>query len=305
MSTDASASSSTSAPQVAKPSKSVRFAPEVPASSSASTSSSTIGLDKSPSSTLFSLNDEGDEDDATLYGAPFASEASPGDIGGPGARHAYGLKSTLGSREAEYDAASDTYSDDGRDPHGERIEGGERALLSPTSRRGLGPLPLPTGIRQSVDHFGGNMSELRRNVLEGLEGVGNATGLSLTTENGELPDWLKRGAGVFDATTNMANSILGAGIVGLPYSMKQSGFVAGVVLLVGIAMLTDWTIRLIILNSKLSGRQTYIEIMEHCFGRPGKAAVSLFQLAFAYGGMCAFCVSERRPEICKMGDLPF
>ncbi|PWN19648.1 hypothetical protein BCV69DRAFT_271523 [Microstroma glucosiphilum] len=134
------------------------------------------------------------------------------------------------------------------------------------------------------------MSELRRNVLEGLEGVGNATGLSLTTENGELPDWLKRGAGVFDATTNMANSILGAGIVGLPYSMKQSGFVAGVVVLVGIAMLTDWTIRLIILNSKLSGRQTYIEIMEHCFGRPGKAAVSLFQLAFAYGGMCAFCV---------------
>lgn len=123
--------------------------------------------------------------------------------------------------------------------------------------------------------------------MEGLEGVGQATGL---TENGELPDWLKRGAGVFDATTNMANSILGAGIVGLPYSMRQSGFVAGVVLLVGLAMLTDWTIRLIILNSKLSGRTTYIEIMEHCFGKQGKAAVSLFQFAFAFGGMCAFCV---------------
>lgn len=156
------------------------------------------------------------------------------------------------------------------------------------ANRSVTSLPLPAGLRHSVDGIGGNIAELRRNVMEGLEGVGQATGL---TENGELPDWLKRGAGVFDATTNMANSILGAGIVGLPYSMRQSGFVAGVVLLVGLAMLTDWTIRLIILNSKLSGRTTYIEIMEHCFGKQGKAAVSLFQFAFAFGGMCAFCVS--------------
>lgn len=113
----------------------------------------------------------------------------------------------------------------------------------------------------------------------------------------QLPDWLRRGAGVFEGTVNMANSILGAGIVGLPYSMRESGFVAGVVLLVGLAMLTDWTVRLIVLNAKLSGRTTYIGIMEHCFGRYGKCtspyspvAVSLFQFMFAFGGMCAFCV---------------
>jgi hypothetical protein len=56
-------------------------------------------------------------------------------------------------------------------------------------------------------------------------------------------------------------------------------------------MLTDWTIRLIVLNAKLSGRTTYIDIMSHCFGGNGKAAVSIFQFAFAFGGMCAFCVS--------------
>lgn len=105
-----------------------------------------------------------------------------------------------------------------------------------------------------------------------------------------LPDWLRRSAGVFEGTVNMANSILGAGIVGLPYSMRESGFVAGLVLLAVIAMLTDWTIRLIVLNAKLSGRNTYIDIMEHCFGAKGKIAVSVFQFVFAFGGMCAFCI---------------
>jgi sodium-coupled neutral amino acid transporter 11 len=117
-----------------------------------------------------------------------------------------------------------------------------------------------------------------------------------------MPDWLKRGAGVFDATVNMANSILGAGIVGLPYSMRESGFVAGLGLLIGLSFLTDWTIRLIVLNAKLSGRITYIEIMEHCFGPNGKAAVSIFQFAFGFGGMCAFCVviGDTIPHVIKM-----
>lgn len=105
-----------------------------------------------------------------------------------------------------------------------------------------------------------------------------------------LPDWLRRSAGVFEGTVNMANSILGAGIVGLPYSMRESGFVAGLALLTGIALLTDWTIRLIVLNAKLSGRNTYIDIMEYCFGIHGKISVSLFQFVFAFGGMCAFCI---------------
>jgi hypothetical protein len=32
------------------------------------------------------------------------------------------------------------------------------------------------------------------------------------------------------------------------------------VLLVGLCLVTDWTIRLIVLNAKLSGRNSYIEV---------------------------------------------
>jgi len=71
---------------------------------------------------------------------------------------------------------------------------------------------------------------------------------------------------------------------GLPYAVRQAGFFTGVILLVLLCAVTDWTIRLIVINAKLSGSHSYIEIMNHCFGSSGRAAVSFFQFAFAFGG---------------------
>ncbi|KAH9895034.1 AAAP amino acid permease [Cubamyces lactineus] len=96
------------------------------------------------------------------------------------------------------------------------------------------------------------------------------------------------GGNILDSVANMANSILGAGIIGLPYAIRQAGFFTGLVLLVVLCAVTDWTIRLIVLNAKLSGQTSYIGIMNSCFGSSGRAAVSFFQFAFAFGGMCAF-----------------
>lgn len=195
----------------------------------------------------------------------------------------YGLKSTLSSREAEFEA-DDSDVDDETDPVLPPVaEGGDdmqrtrpRALsLSLIDR--IPGLPLVDRARQSMSD-GHNLRESIRSAID----------------SEELPDWLRRGAGVLDSTWNMSNSILGAGVVGLPYSLKASGCLTGLGLLVGIALLTDWTIRLIVLNAKLSGRTTYIDIMDHCFGRNGRLAVSIFQGAFAFGGMCAFIVSGVR-----------
>ncbi|CAK5265775.1 unnamed protein product [Mycena citricolor] len=96
------------------------------------------------------------------------------------------------------------------------------------------------------------------------------------------------GGGLLDSIANMANSILGAGIIGLPYAVSQAGFFTGLFLLVVLCGVTDWTIRLIVVNAKMSGTHSYIDIMTHCFGSSGRAAVSFFQFAFAFGGMCAF-----------------
>jgi sodium-coupled neutral amino acid transporter 11 len=52
----------------------------------------------------------------------------------------------------------------------------------------------------------------------------------------------------------------------------------------------DWTICLIVINSKLSGTSSFQGTVEHCFGRAGLITISLAQWVFAFGGMVAFGV---------------
>nr|GAT56372.1 predicted protein [Mycena chlorophos] len=109
------------------------------------------------------------------------------------------------------------------------------------------------------------------------------------------------GGSLLDSIANMANSILGAGIIGLPYAVSQAGFFTGIFLLVVLCGVTDWTIRLIVINAKLSGTHSYIGIMSHCFGASGRASVSFFQFAFAFGGMCAFgiIIGDTIPQVIR------
>ncbi|KAJ4307165.1 hypothetical protein N0V88_000544 [Collariella sp. IMI 366227] len=92
------------------------------------------------------------------------------------------------------------------------------------------------------------------------------------------------------AFMNMANSIIGAGIIGQPYALKQAGLLAGTILLVVLTVIVDWTIRLIVVNSKMSGATSFQGTVERCFGRTGLIAISVAQWAFAFGGMVAFGV---------------
>lgn len=111
---------------------------------------------------------------------------------------------------------------------------------------------------------------------------------------------------------NMANSIIGAGIIGQPYAFRQAGLTMGIVLLISLTITVDWTIRLIIVNSKLSGADSFQGTMQHCFGKSGLIAISIAQWAFAFGGMVAFCiiVGDTIPHVIsalfpKLQDLKF
>ncbi|KAK1057179.1 hypothetical protein LTR12_014849 [Friedmanniomyces endolithicus] len=97
-------------------------------------------------------------------------------------------------------------------------------------------------------------------------------------------------SGMQSAFMNMANSIIGAGIIGQPYAFKQAGLLTGILLLIVLTVTVDWTIRLIVTNSKLSGANSFQATMEHCYGKSGLIAISVAQWAFAFGGMVAFCI---------------
>ncbi|KAG9243990.1 amino acid transporter-like protein [Calycina marina] len=113
-------------------------------------------------------------------------------------------------------------------------------------------------------------------------------------EHGEDPrEWAERErsrpkSNMQSAFMNMANSIIGAGIIGQPYALRQAGLLTGLILLVLLTITVDWTIRLIVINSKLSGRNSFQGTVEHCFGKSGLIAISVAQWAFAFGGMVAF-----------------
>ena len=120
-----------------------------------------------------------------------------------------------------------------------------------------------------------------------------APSVTLATEDFNPDDLLESArpkSGMKSAFMNMANSIIGAGIIGQPYAFKQAGLLTGVFLLVALTVTVDWTIRLIVVNSKLSGTNSFQETMQHCFGKSGLVAISVAQWAFAFGGMVAFCI---------------
>lgn len=92
------------------------------------------------------------------------------------------------------------------------------------------------------------------------------------------------------AFMNMANSILGAGAIGTPFAMSNCGLVGGAVALVLLTILVDFTIRLIVINLKLSGKTTYQDTVEYCFGKTGKVVIIMTQALFAFGGAIGFCI---------------
>lgn len=109
----------------------------------------------------------------------------------------------------------------------------------------------------------------------------------------DVHEWAERErqrpkSGMRSAFMNMANSIIGAGIIGQPYAFRQAGLLMGVILLIALTITVDWTIRLIVINSKLSGSNSFQGTVQHCFGKTGLIAISIAQWAFAFGGMVAF-----------------
>ena len=98
---------------------------------------------------------------------------------------------------------------------------------------------------------------------------------------------LKRGrvslVSAVEATLNFTNSILGAGLMGIPYAFRQAGMVPGCVLLVTVGLISDWSVGLMVKAGKRVGARSYQELMGRTFGAPGSYLCALFQVTFAIG----------------------
>ena len=94
--------------------------------------------------------------------------------------------------------------------------------------------------------------------------------------------------GLFGCTANLVNAIVGSGIVGIPYAMKQAGFLAGVALIILCAVLTEKSLRLLVATAKHVQCPSYETAAEAAYGPLGFRFVALNMLILAYGAMLSY-----------------
>ena len=80
----------------------------------------------------------------------------------------------------------------------------------------------------------------------------------------------RQGASRTSTSFNYINSILGSGIIGMPYVFMRSGLGLGMVLFIFVSYISSHTLKLMISNLELSGTSTYQGVMKACFGKPAR-----------------------------------
>ncbi|KAJ8012816.1 hypothetical protein DPEC_G00046800 [Dallia pectoralis] len=90
------------------------------------------------------------------------------------------------------------------------------------------------------------------------------------------------------ASFNFINSIIGSGVIGLPYSLNQAGLPLGLLLLVLVAFITDYSIILLIKGGNLSGTNSYQSLVRSTFGLTGYLVLSLLQFLYPFIAMISY-----------------
>ncbi|KAF0762295.1 putative sodium-coupled neutral amino acid transporter 11 isoform X1, partial [Aphis craccivora] len=79
------------------------------------------------------------------------------------------------------------------------------------------------------------------------------------------------------ASFNYINSIIGSGVIGIPYAFNLSGVGMGVILLALVAIVTDYSLVLMLRSAHISGSFSYQSLMKSAFGRYGFVVLSFLQ----------------------------
>ncbi|XP_072468281.1 putative sodium-coupled neutral amino acid transporter 11 isoform X2 [Notamacropus eugenii] len=90
------------------------------------------------------------------------------------------------------------------------------------------------------------------------------------------------------AIFNVVNSIIGSGIIGLPYSMQQAGLPLGILLLLWVSYVTDFSLVLLIKGGALSGTDSYQSLVHKTFGFSGYLLLSSLQFLYPFIAMISY-----------------
>uniref|UniRef100_H3DGG1 Putative sodium-coupled neutral amino acid transporter 11 n=1 Tax=Tetraodon nigroviridis TaxID=99883 RepID=H3DGG1_TETNG len=96
---------------------------------------------------------------------------------------------------------------------------------------------------------------------------------------------------MISASFNFINSIIGSGIIGLPYALNQAGLPLGLLVLLVVAFITDYSIILLIKGGNLSGTNSYQALVQRTFGFPGFLLLSVLQFLYPFIAMISYNIT--------------
>lgn len=95
-------------------------------------------------------------------------------------------------------------------------------------------------------------------------------------------------AGLFGTSFNFINSIIGSGVIGMPYAFSLSGIGPTFILLALIAALTDFSIISLIASGEIIGVKTYQELVNYTMGTPGYVMLITIQFLYPFISLISY-----------------
>jgi sodium-coupled neutral amino acid transporter 11 len=168
------------------------------------------------------------------------------------------------------------------------------------------------------EYSGGEVHHRTTGTANNAEGTSNGENHVLDTVLGVEQDppgdtggsEPQKKSGIFGASSNLVNSIVGAGIIGMPYAMKQSGLIAGSLLLLLVGWMTDKSLRIIVDLATFHPQlrrlhvHTYEDLASFPFGRLGSGFILANMFVLAYGAMVAYLliIKDTVPTLLGIGN---
>ncbi|KVH99066.1 amino acid transporter AVT6E-like [Cynara cardunculus var. scolymus] len=86
----------------------------------------------------------------------------------------------------------------------------------------------------------------------------------------------EKGSGMSGAVFNLATTVIGAGIMALPATMKVLGLIAGVVFIFLMGVLSEISLELLVRFTHQCKATSYGEVVEHAMGKPARIVSEIF-----------------------------
>lgn len=119
----------------------------------------------------------------------------------------------------------------------------------------------------------------------------NETTPLLPSKHGEASEFHEFNRASFSgAVFNLSTTIVGAGIMALPATMKVLGLIPGILMIVFLAFLTEASVEMLIRFSRVEKMTSYAGVMGDAFGRIGRMLLQICVVVNNVGIMVVYMI---------------